>query len=132
MSEFTPYERKLMDEITALEKKLEQAEARCAEHEEEMAMLMSVAELICQQESAEWDSDALQTHKDYAEVCGQRIGRLSPINAKAWLLRKNAEALTSVADSIGEGVYQRIAKSRLRATSATFRQQATEIERGAS
>lgn len=31
MSDFTPYERKLMDEISALEEKLEQAEARCAE-----------------------------------------------------------------------------------------------------
>ncbi|ARM83934.1 hypothetical protein [Marinobacter salarius] len=39
MSEFTPYERKLMDEITALEKKLEQAEARYSELDERVGVL---------------------------------------------------------------------------------------------
>lgn len=83
----------LLIERDHLRQQLETERARVAEHEEEMELFTAVAVMICQQESNEWDSDRVQTHKDYAEVCGQRIAKLTPVNAKAWLLRKQAEAV---------------------------------------
>jgi hypothetical protein len=80
-------------EIKALKMQLDGLRTQVEEHEEDMALFMSVAILVCKQESDEWDSDRVQTNKDYAEVCGHRIAKLSSVNAAAWLLRQKAEAL---------------------------------------
>lgn len=97
----------------------EKAEARVGELEEEMELFTAVAVMICQQESDEWDSDRLQTYKDYAEACGQRIAKLTPVNARSWLLRKQAEAMERAIDS-SYGFTQMAQR---------LRQQADEIEK---
>ena len=61
--------------------------------ESEIMGFMSVAVEICRQEADEWDSDRVQTAKNYAEVCGHRIEKLTPGYAKAHILEKQAEAV---------------------------------------
>src|SRR5690554_5672002 len=102
--------------------------ARTAEQEEEMELFTAAAVMICQQESDEWDSDRLQTYKDYAEVCGQRIAKLTPVNARAWILRQQAEAVEDFVqqmDSEGPWSYREDAMDY----AVSLRQQADEAER---
>ncbi len=121
------------DENYLLRQKLAKSEARVAEHEEEMELFTAAAVMICQQESDEWDSDSLQTYKDYAEVCGQRIAKLTPANARAWLLRKQAEAVEQIVDADPDGRSEDgaalISVNEIWDYAQSLRQQADEAER---
>lgn len=134
------------DEIDRLKAQLKETEAkgrvlmdmcrdfkrRVAEYEEEMELFTAAAVMICQQESDEWDSDSLQTYKDYAEVCGQRIAKLTPANARAWLLRKQAEAVEAFAEDEGRRWPTTLARGLVAAAkqyAQSLRQQANEAEK---
>ena len=110
--------------------------ARVEELEEEMELFTAMAVMICQQESDEWDSDRLQTYKDYAEVCGQRIAKIAPVNARALLLRKQAEAVEKFGQEIGvfdpeydDQEYVEVPRREVKAYAQRLRQQADEAER---
>lgn len=122
--------------LAPVQQKLAESEARVAEHEEEMELFTAVASMICQQESDEWGSDRLQTYKDYAEVCGQHIAKLTPVNARAWLLRKQAEAVERFGQEVGvfdpeydDQEYVEIPRREVKGYAQRLRQQADEAER---
>jgi len=145
------------DEITVLRAKLEEAETENERvrqanldvmmHFDDMKAAKELAEwrlnaftvaalLICREEAVEWDSDRLQTYKNYAEVCGRRIGELSKSAVDAFMLRKQGEAVEDIyegaagfeTDADGVGF---VWASDIKDHAQRLRTQAAEIEKGA-
>jgi hypothetical protein len=114
----------IASELAHRDIKIEQLQARADEYEDELLLFRSVASLICLQESDEWSSNEVQTNKDYAEVCGQRIDKLSPENVKAWLLRQKAAAI----DDIAENMVKDMTLIEVRTLASLLRQAANEAD----